>query len=346
MAVKLVVDTANLLFRVAAVNMKTAFGSAEEQAGLALHMAFKSVFMYYKKYKPDEIAFTFEGRNNWRKTYTKSKEAVSGNIYKANRVKDASMEPYFELMDSFREVITNHTSLIVLCHDECEGDDMFSAYVQKNTAEGHTVIGVSGDRDFVQLYKNPNFMLINPDTGKERNQPGDKEYYEDIDYFVFKKCVRGDKGDYVFSAWPRVREDKIKKAFEDDQYRVQFMRETWDIKNDDGEVIKTNVVGELFEENKLLMDLTCQPPRIREIMMQTVEDASNNFSTYSNFHFLKFLGKHRLNSIAEHIDQYTDMLSCNTRYKRLLEKAAAGEAELPPSRNFKAKEKMKNLLEF
>lgn len=330
MATKMVIDTANLLFRVAAMNKGKTFGTAEEQAGLALHVSFQSIFKYYKKFQPDQIAFTFEGQKNWRKTYTKSSEAVSGNQYKANRVKDASMEPYFELMDSFREVMTLHTSAIILRNEVCEGDDMFAGYVQANANGVDTIIGVSGDRDFVQLYKCPGFKLINPDTGKERNQPGDKEYYEDIDYFLFKKCVRGDMGDYVFSAFPRVREDKIKKAYEDELYRAEFMRNTWDIKGDDGQVIKTNVVGELFEENKLLMDLFSQPANIRETMFEAVREAEENIGTYSNFHFLRFLGQHKLNAIAEHIDQFTDMLSCNTRYKKKLAMAAeTGEVIVP-----------------
>lgn len=340
MATKMIIDTANLLFRVAAVNKGTNFGTPEEQAGLALHMAFQSVHKYYKKFKPDQIAFTFEGGRNWRKTYTKSNDAVSGNVYKANRVKDASMEPYFALMDSFREVMTLHTSAIILKNDLCEGDDMFAAYVQANSNDVDTIIGISGDRDFVQLLKCPGFRLINPDNGKDRNQPGDKEYYDDIDYFLFKKCVRGDMGDYVFSAFPRVREDKIKKAYADPLYRAEFMRETWNIKDDNGEVIKTNVVGELFEENRLLMDLFSQPDNIRELMFATVAEAEAAIGTYSNFHFLKFLGAHKLNSIAEHIDQYTDMLCANTRYKKKLALIAAGE--LPPD---KPKSKLP-LLEF
>jgi hypothetical protein len=330
----MVIDTANLLFRVAAVNKGTNFGTPEEQAGLALHMAFQTVHKYYKKFKPEQIAFTFEGGRNWRKTYTKSADAVSGNIYKANRVKDASMEPYFALMDSFREVLQQHSSAIILRNEVCEGDDMFAGYVQVNANGINDIIGISGDRDFVQLLKLPGFRLINPDNGKDRNQPGDKEYYEDLDYFIFKKCVRGDMGDYVFSAYPKVRETKIIKAYEDPLYRAEFMRETWDIKDEDGNVIKTNVVGDLFEENKLLMDLFAQPPEIRETIEEAVVEAMDNIGTYSNFHFLKFLGKHGLNSIAEHIDQYTDMLCVNTRYKKKLALIEAGElpADKPKSK--------------
>ena len=327
MAVKMIIDTANLLFRVAAVNRGESFGTPEEQAGLALHMAFQSVHKYYKKFKPDQMAFSFEGGRNWRKTYTASDACVSGNGYKANRIKDASMEPYFALMDSFREVMTLHSSAIVLRNELCEGDDVIAAYVILNANENDTIIIISGDRDFTQLLKYPNVRLINPDNGKDRNLPGDKEYYPDIDYFMFKKCVRGDKGDYVFSAFPNVRETRIIKAYNDEKERAAFMRETWDLKDEEGNVIKTNVVGELFEENRLLMDLTMQPDDVKADLYQSIKDATENIGTYSNFHFLKFLGKHRLDNITQHIDQYTDMLVQNTRYKKKLADIASGAIE-------------------
>jgi len=333
MARKLVFDTANLLFRVAAVNAGKSFGSPEEQAALALHVSFQSIYKYYKKFKPDQIAFTFEGIDNWRKTLTKSPDAIAGNIYKANRIKDASMEPYFQLMDSFREVMTLYSSAVILRQDLLEGDDCFAAYAQVNCEAGHEVIGVSGDRDFIQLYKLPGFKLINPDTGKERNQPGDKEYYEDIDYWLFLKCVRGDKGDYVFSAYPNVRETKIKRAYEDDFYRLEFMNTTWDIKDAEGNVAKSHTVGALFEENKILMDLFAQPEHIKELMVKTVHEAEANISKYSNFHFLKFLGTHHLQELALKIDTFTDMLSCNSRYqKTLLEETSLVELEPSPKK--------------
>lgn len=318
MAIAMVVDTPNLLFRVGAVNKKTTFGSDEERAGLALHMAFQSAHKYYKMFRPDILAFGFEGNDNWRKSYTKSEKCISNKVYKANRIKDPSMAPYFEMLNSFREVVTLHSSLMVLQHDRLEGDDTIAAFVEKYASEGHTVIIVSGDRDYIQLLKYPNVRLINPDTGKDRNQPDDKEYWPDIDYFKFQKCVRGDMGDYVFSAFPRVRETKIEQAFNDPTYRANFMAETWKAADDVTGDERTMVVGELFEENKKLLLLDEQPDEIKAIMKQTVLDAFDKIGTYSNFHFLRFLGKHNLNNIAEHIDQYTEMLCTNTRYKRRL----------------------------
>jgi D-alanyl-D-alanine carboxypeptidase/D-alanyl-D-alanine-endopeptidase (penicillin-binding protein 4) len=78
------------------------------------------------------------------------------------------MEPFFELIKSFEDLARNHTSLICLSHPSLEGDDLFGGYVQRHTAAGDEVIGVSGDRDFTYLLKHKNFTLINPDNGKPR----------------------------------------------------------------------------------------------------------------------------------------------------------------------------------
>jgi hypothetical protein len=318
MGVKMVIDTPNLLFRVAAQNKKVSFGTDEEKAGLALHMAFQTVHKYFKMFRPELLALGFEGERNWRKDYTRSKDAVSKKQYKANRVKDPSMEPYFAMINAFREVITAHSSLMVLQNERLEGDDTIAAFVEKYAGQGDTVIIVSGDRDYIQLLKHPGVRLINPDTGKDRNQPEDKEYWPDIEYFEFQKCIRGDMGDYVFSAYPRVRETKIEKAHQDPAFRANFMAETWKAVDDETNEERTMVVGELFEENKKLLILDQQPPDIRQLMRETVDAAYENIGTYSNFHFLKFLGKHKLNNITEHIDQYTDMLCVNSRFKRKL----------------------------
>ena len=65
---RMVVDTANILFRVAAAHGKyNNSGTPEEKAGLAMHMALNTLNKYYKKYRPDQLAMTFEGAKNWRK---------------------------------------------------------------------------------------------------------------------------------------------------------------------------------------------------------------------------------------------------------------------------------------
>jgi hypothetical protein len=316
--IKLVVDVANLLFRVAAVQKGKSFGNDEELAGLSMHSALMSVNKYFKKYKPDEVIFAFEGGNNWRKSYSSLPEKKSRIPlqYKANRVYDSSMKHFFELITSFKEVMTLHTSVVCLSVDECEGDDVIAGYVQMYANENDSIIIVSGDRDFVQLLKHPNVVLVNPDTGLKRNQPGDKVYYPDLDYFIFEKCVRGDMGDYAHSAFPRVHKPKIEAAFKDDYARVNFMNNTWMFKEDDGQgnIIEQKFrVGDVFEENKVLLDLSCQPDHIRERMYLEIEREVNNLGKYSNFQMIKFLGQYKLNVILDTIEMYIPLFTANTR---------------------------------
>jgi 5'-3' exonuclease len=170
---------------------------------------------------------------------------------------------------------------------------------------------VSADKDFIQLLKHPNVFLIDPNTGKFRNQPGDKDYCEDIGYFMFLKCIRGDGGDNVPSAFPRVRETKIKKAYENLSDRLNFMNETWQLPIREGDELihKTMVVGELFKENELLMDLEKQPDDIRKYMYEEIQMLVEKPKKYSNFKMMQFLGKHQLKNILDNLEKYIPLFS-------------------------------------
>lgn len=312
--IRMICDCPNLLFRVAtAGNNANTFGSQEDRSGLLLHTAIQTLNKYYKQYRPDQLVFAFEGGGNWRKSYTSSPECVRKMPYKGNRVKDSSMDYIFALMDSFKTVMNEHTSIPCIATSGMESDDTIAGYVQMFTGLGDKIIIISGDKDFIQLLKHPDVTLINPDDGKPRGfDPKTKEPI-DPEFFMFEKCIRGDKKDNVFSAYPRVRSTKIKAAFENDADRIQFMEETWsEVRLIDGEPQEiTYKVKDLFEENKMLLDLECQPEEVRMKMFLDIDQTLHNPGKYNNFQFLKFLGKHQLNNIAEKIAQYIPMLSVN-----------------------------------
>jgi hypothetical protein len=306
---RLIIDTHNLLFRVAAMNAKQVFTTDEERAGLALHTSLMSVNKYYKKFKPDQLVFVFEGSNNWRKEYTKSDRCLTPKVYKANRVRDPSMEPFFALVKSFYEVMHQFTTAICIMVDSCEGDDIVAALCQNHNEDEDGIIEnivISTDKDYVQLLQHEGVRLIDPDTGNDRT-------CDDIDYFIFEKCIRGDTGDNVHSAYPRVRSTKIQEAYTD-PFKLQNMMETeWQGKIQDDGTQKTYRVADFFKENQLLMDLSCQPEHIREELDMVVDIAMKLEKKYSNFHFMKFLGAHGLEAIAETIHLYTDMLSAKPK---------------------------------
>ena len=320
---RLIFDTANILFRVAAANgAHNKEGTAEEKAGLAMHIALRSLNRFYKQFKPDQVAVTFEGSKNWRKSWTASPECKSKKLYKANRVKDSSMIPFFELIKAFEDLARKHTSLVCLSHPELEGDDIFAGYVQRFTAQGDEVIGISGDKDFVQLLKHPNFTLINPDKGKPRTLI-DVCGVDDADYFMFEKAFRGDKGDNVFPAYPRVQAKRLQKAINDDYELTKLMNETWQFKDPETGEETTYLVSELFEENNILMNLEMQPRYIRKIIDETLDYELVNHGKFSLFHFSGFCGKYGLNQIAEDATAFVNMFSVTGNRSPLKEETNA-----------------------
>jgi 5'-3' exonuclease len=299
--VRMVVDTANILFRVhAAQSYKKS--PDENSPGLAMHVSLNTLKSHFNKLQPNQIALTFECPDNWRKAYTSSPECHSKRGYKANRVKDDSFAPFFELIKNFEELARNHTSLVCLSHPNLEGDDLIGGYVHRFAPTGDKIYIVSGDKDFTQLLKYPNVTLINPDTGKPRE-------HEDPEFFMFEKCFRGDSGDNVMAAYPRVRSTRLKKAFTDDYELTKIMNETWSITDPETGEIVTHKVQDLFLENYMLMALDGQPDHIKKMIEDTLDHELANHGKYSYFQFMKFLGKYELDSIANQAQSFANLFS-------------------------------------
>jgi len=303
----LVLDISNLLYR--------SFYANKEQddmtsAGLAHHSALAYLNKYYKKHKPSKMIMTFD-RPNWRKVYTLSDECYSKRIYKGQRrqnltpAEQIKYQKFCEHLKDFEQIMRDHTSVVCLAAEGTdnrglEADDLISGIVQKfhNT---HNIIVVSSDKDLMQLLRYESVTLIDPATDTPRSLA---EHDNDVNYFLFEKCIRGDAGDNVGSAFPRVRSTKIKAAYLDPFERENMMQTTWTDEESNERSVK-----KLFNENKLLMDLTCQPDDIKELIEKTITEGLANPGKYSHFHFLKFCGKYELNRISDQIDSYVHMLS-------------------------------------
>lgn len=312
----LVYDVSSILFRVAVMQKQNPYAKTadgDDIVSLCMHISLISMLKWHNKFKPDFVVFAFEGGNNWRKKYTAAPENIVRQGYKANREYDPNMAHLYELLDSFKVAMKGHTSICCLDVESTEADDSIAVYVQQNAKEGEEIFIISGDKDFIQLLKEPGVKLIDPDTGKARNQPGDKDYQEDLDYWLFLKCIRGDSGDHVPSAFPRVRETKVKQAYHNEYERINFMNTTWDFK-DEKDVEHRYRVGDLFEQNKILMSLYDQPQEIRTLLEETVKAQTAEIGNYSHFHFLRFLEEHKLNKIRQTSTQFADFLSTNQRF--------------------------------
>jgi hypothetical protein len=302
----LMFDISNLLHRTFYAN-KTM--DDQTAAGLAQHQALTTLNKYYKIYNPTKVIMTYD-RSNWRKAYTKTDKCLSGKVYKGHRRKDltpgekARYEKFCEHLAEFEELMRTHTSVICLGKDKLEADDLMAGVVQRYAKSGEEVevIIVSQDKDLMQLLKHDFVRLVDPATGKERNL---SEYNNDADLFLYEKYIRGDTGDNVGSAYPRVRKTRIHAAYNDAYEHEKMMNETWT--NQDGVEF---IVKDLFEENKLLMGLDSQPDHIRDLIFDTIDEEFEDPGKYSHFHFLRFCGKYELKNISNNIDRYRDMLSC------------------------------------
>ena len=308
----LIIDVANVLFRVAAVqkykNPYAKDSTPEDLVGLCMHISLMSIHKWYHKFHPDFLVFAFEGNNNWRKAYTA--EVRSRKAYKGNRTVDPEMLHYYNLVDAFKKTMSAHTSICCLSIDTMEADDAIAGFCQRYARQGAEINIVSGDRDFVQLLRLPGVKLINPDNGKARNQPGDKDYEPDLDYWIFLKCIRGDMGDYVPSAFPKVRETRIKKAYTDAYERANLMNEVW--RDEEG---VEHRVGDLYEENVILLDLFKQPQEVRAKLEADLFEQVTNIGKYSHFHFLRFLQDYKLNRVRDDAMKFVDMLSNNQIFR-------------------------------
>jgi hypothetical protein len=295
-------DISNLLYRTFFVQRDE---DDETIAGLATHSALMTLNKYFRQIKPERVVMAFD-RNSWRKEYTASDVCLSKRPYKGNRRKDmspaqqAKYQRFLNHLREFEDLITKHTTIHTLACDRLEADDLIAGFVQMHPTDSITII--SSDSDLSQLLKHENVRIISPSDDKPVTL--EKEYDGDPELFLFFKCIRGDTSDNIRSAFPRVRAERLKKAYADPYERVQLMKESWTDEHG-----QANTVEDLYEENQLLIDLELQPEPIRVLMTQTIEDEMKLKKQFSYFHIMKFIGKYQLHKIRDSIDQYLPLLS-------------------------------------
>jgi 5'-3' exonuclease len=318
------IDTANTFFRARHVASRNS--TLEEKIGMALHLTLASVNQAVRKYKIDHVVFCLEGRS-WRKD-------VYGP-YKKNRVVDTMSQTeaekeenqmFWDTYEKFTTFIKEKTNVSVLRHEQAEADDMIARFIHLHPDDTHYII--STDTDYNQLITD-RVKQYNGVTGelatlegyfKESGKPVlDKEkkpkLLEDPEYGLFKKIIRGDSGDNVFSAYPGVREvgskNKvgIKEAFED-RHKMGFnwnnlMLQRWTDHNDEEQKVR-----DCYERNKMLIDLKAQPDHIKEACDTRIKESVRvNTVPQVGIHFMRFCGKYELTKISEQAETYAKWLN-------------------------------------
>lgn len=303
----ILIDTYNLFFRA----MYTINDPDMEMCkGMCLHTMINMIKKACDKFKPDCLIACRDGYGTWRKDVYPQ--------YKANRVEKLNeLTPYeIERNEKLKDVFENtflkfideKTNIPLLGFKNIEADDIIAHFIEQHPND--VVIILSTDNDFVQLLTDNVFIynsmedriisnkcVINAENKKPihfvlkegkisvpKEQPQVIEQLipmEDwVDYALFMKCIRGDKSDNIFSAYPGVREKStknkvgIRDAFLDMHNQGYnwncFMKSTWT--DPFGE---THTVEEEYLKNKQIIDLKCLPNDLKEQLNTYINEKLN-----------------------------------------------------------------------
>lgn len=325
MAKYLLVDTMNTFFRARHVVR----GDASIKIGMSIHIILNAINKCWKKFDADHVVFALEGRS-WRKDfyepYKKNRQANRAAMSEAEQEED---KLFFEAYDDFLKFLENKTNCSVLHCEIAEADDMIAQWIDLHPDDEHVI--VSSDTDFVQLLAN-NVSQYNGITNEliQLNGVVDDEGKPVIDkktkeqkvpqnpkYQLFKKCMRGDPSDNVFSAYPGVREKGTRnkvglmEAFEDMNNKGfnwnNLMLQRWVDHNG-----TEHRVLDDYERNVVLVDLTKQPQEIKSyINDKIIENKKSKNRTQVGGHFMKFCGKWNMQRIADNATSFSIWLQAD-----------------------------------
>ena len=312
----IVVDASNLFHRSKHVVGK---GDIEERAAMCVHVIFTIISKMWAKFKGDHVVICFDN-GSWRHEFHKPYKQNRRERAKARTPREVEDDEFFNgMFGKFKEFVSKHTNMTVLERENCEADDFIARWIQLHPDDEHVI--VSTDSDFNQLVaenvwqyssvSNGRLFKIDgiwdddgdrekdPKTGEDREMP-------DPEWILFEKIMRGDSTDNIFPAYPKVRKRGTKnktgllEAF-DDRHAKGFawnnmMLQRWtDHKGDD------HVVRDDYERNRTLIDLSCQPDEILEIMDDEIsEQKAKDRKMQIGIRFIKFCNRHALRNLCEY----------------------------------------------
>ncbi len=341
----LLVDSMNLFFRCKHIAGKQT--ELDQKLALAIHLTFSSMLKVWRKSPIDHVVFCTEG-NSWRKAfYTPyKKNRLVARAAKTSKEQETD-EMFFEVYGEMIEFLETKTNVTVLHNDIAEADDLIARWIQNHPDDHHTIL--SNDSDFTQLIsdnvhqyvgttnqlvtlegyfdekggrvqhkvkkRDENGKLVKTNKGKVIMIEEDKPIVEP-EWELFKKCMRGDVSDNIFTAFPKIRENGslkkpgMREAFNDKNGKGyawnNVMLDRWMDHHD----VEHRVLDD-YNRNVALVDLTQQPPEIIESVDETIAAAEviHKHNKQVGVWFMKFCGKHNLPKLTENAQQFAKILT-------------------------------------
>jgi 5'-3' exonuclease len=316
----ILIDTANTFFR--ARHSAHRASDSWTKVGFALHVTLMAVNKVVRRFQSDHVVFALEGRS-WRKDFYepyKRNRAVARAALTESEAEEDRL--FWETYDELTKYLSTRTNCSVIRHPTAEADDIIARWIALHPQDEHIII--SSDTDFVQLIA-PNVHQYNGITdelitlegifdGKDRPVVDKKtkqaKLPPDPEWLLFEKCMRGDPTDNVFSAYPGVRTKGTKnrvglqEAFADRSRRGfdwnNLMLQRWT----DHEGVEHRVLDD-YERNRTLVDLTAQPPEIKQAVDTAIrEQISHRDVGQVGSHFLKFCGRFELVKCSESAESF------------------------------------------
>lgn len=332
-------DGQNLFYR--QIRMTNPAYGIDSMIGMALHMILNSMKKEYITWNGTHCVFFLEGRS-WRKDIYPEYKATRKIAYAALTEKEQEEQQL--LQEAFDDLVTyldEKTNISVLRNPKAEADDMIAMFIESHPDDRHVLI--SSDSDFFQLLRFPNVIIYDPvkdiriqrdgiynDDGEKLSfilstdakikvgKPDPNFVVEDkwYEYALFLKCIRGDKTDNIFSAYPGVREKGtkttvgIREAYTDKDGKGyswnNFMLQKWIDHNQVERKVK-----ESYEFNRKLIDLSQIPEETRLECLELIvaeTQRKNVPSVEIGMAFMKFCGKWALKKIGDNSTSFMPML--------------------------------------
>lgn len=331
-------DGQNLFHR--QINMTNPALGLDSAIGMALHMILYSMRKEWNTFNGTHCVFYMEGRS-WRKNVYPAYKANRAVAHQALTEREQEDKEILQgAFDDLVDFIDTYTNITVLKNPKAEADDMIAIFIEAHPDDNHVLI--SSDSDFYQLLRFSNLTIYDPVKNIKITRDGIRNDKDELlafsvdstakikvgkpdpnfvvppdwyEYALFLKCVRGDKTDNIFSAYPGVREKGtkttvgIREAYEDKSKGYSwnnFMLQKWVDHNQVEQRVKEN-----YEMNKLLIDLSEIPQDIKAECLAVIADATGRKNVPAvdiGVRFMKFCGRWALTKIGNNSTQFMPML--------------------------------------
>ena len=183
----------------------------------------------YLQLKPEHTIFACDSLPYWRSELFPE--------YKANR-KDSVLRDC--VRDAVKLFQDRHKEWCVSVNN-CEADDVMFVLSQRELPQ-LTIISTDGD---LHQLRQEQVAIFNPTRREFVNTSLAQK-----NFALFEKCIRGDRGDNIPSAYPYVTKKRLQRAFKDHRSMEQLL----DTRIADGSVVRDN-----YEFNRRLIDLSHVP---------------------------------------------------------------------------------------